>query len=182
MTCCVGILAKDKVFIGADSAEATDNGEIDLRADPKLFARNEFIFAFAGSWRYGQIIQYEMKLPELDIRIGDSYHSWMVRKLVPAIQKVTSTLKDEDKGDLLVGFSDGGRGHLYAIYGHNYQVASPLGQFYAIGSGSQVAKGSLSAGLRYMKHSAQEQVIKDALYDASQYTASVRPPFLVLST
>ena len=55
MTCIVGLIHEDKVYIGADSAGAA-NGNITIRKDKKVFKVGEFIFGCTSSFRMIQLI------------------------------------------------------------------------------------------------------------------------------
>jgi ATP-dependent protease HslVU (ClpYQ) peptidase subunit len=179
LSCVVGFISSNKVYFGADSAEVGSDC-VDLRADPKVFQRGNYLFGFVGSWRFGQLIQYEMPLPTKVPKLGESVHEWMVKQWVPRIMEATKELKEEERGNVLIGFSHIDVGRMYAIYGHNYQVAAPMNDYYALGSGEQVAKGAMYAGLKYIRNN-PTQIIGDALQAASQFCTGVRSPFLILS-
>lgn len=72
MTCIVGYVEKDNVWIGGDSAGANvSTYEICTRADEKVFKKNGMIFGFTSSFRMGQIIRYCFTPPEQSSKKSD---------------------------------------------------------------------------------------------------------------
>lgn len=55
MTCIVGLVENNKVYIGGDSAGVAGLSLM-KRADEKVFKKDEFIFGFTSSFRMGQLI------------------------------------------------------------------------------------------------------------------------------
>ena len=64
MTCIVGFIDKDGVYIGGDScALSTDDYSYNIRQDEKVFQKGEFIFGYSASFRMGQIIRFKLRTP-----------------------------------------------------------------------------------------------------------------------
>ena len=56
MTCIVGYLDKETVYLGGDSAGTDGNYSQHIRKDKKVFQNGPFIFGFTSSFRMGQIL------------------------------------------------------------------------------------------------------------------------------
>ena len=72
MTCIVGLVHKDKVFIGGDSAASTGTS-IAIRKGSKVFARGNFIFGCEGSFRMIQLLKFSLILPKTKIIDVEKY-------------------------------------------------------------------------------------------------------------
>jgi len=115
MTCIVGWIENNKVIIGGDSAGVTGY-DITIRADEKVFIKQEMIFGFTTSFRMGQLIRYSLKIPEQSQRIRD--YEYMCSIFIDALVKCLKDkgfAKIDDNvvigGEFLVGY----RGNLYHI-------------------------------------------------------------------
>jgi hypothetical protein len=174
MTCIVGLVAGDRVYIGGDSA-AVGAYDLTLRADEKVFARGPFLVGFTTSFRMGQLLRYKLEVPQYD---GRDLQEFMATAFVDAARKCLreggwATKKDEQEtgGQFLVGY----RGHLFTI-GWDFQVGEALDGMDAVGSGEAVAIGALWAtpGRPPLKR------VLTALEAAERHNAGVRAPFVVM--
>lgn len=179
MTCIVGLVKKDTVWIGGDSAGTASNMHQRVRADKKVFIRGEFIFGFCGSFRMGQLLQYTLKLPKHPA--GKPDFKYLVNEFIDAVRdcimtenKKAGSKKDEE---LYPYFLFGYRGQLYGVQG-DYQVSKPEEGFDAVGSGADIAMGAMHAST---KVSDPKKRIIMALEASAKNNAAVRPPFHVLS-
>jgi ATP-dependent protease HslVU (ClpYQ) peptidase subunit len=179
MTCVVGIRTKKGVLIGADSA-GSNGWTIADRLDRKIFRKNEeFIFGVCGSYRLIQLLKYKFSPPEIG-RIGvDRY---MNTAFIDEIRKVLAANGFEKKTDEVCeipkysSFLVGLRNRLFNI-GLDYQVGESLNGFDSVGSGMQMALGSLySTGS--MKDQKKRCIL--ALKSAEHFCTSVRRPFHLL--
>lgn len=160
--------------MGADSA-GVSGFELQVRADRKVFQKGEFIFGFTSSFRMGQLLQYELKIP--DCLPNEDIHKYMVVKVVKAVRSCLvkggyAKKKDEAEsgGCFLVGY----RGCLFCIES-DYQVGETVHKYAAVGCGAELALGALYATVSF-KISARQRV-RLALQAAQEFNASVREPF-----
>lgn len=178
MSCIVGLINKNKVYMGADSAGSAGWG-LSIRIDRKIFLKSQFIMGFTSSYRMGQILQYELTLPEQPD--GMEIFEYMVTCFVKSIR---DAFKDggfakiensqESCGQILVGY----KSRLFTIDA-DYQVVENLKPFAAIGCGSMVALGALDATSPRLDP--KERIIL-ALSASESWNNGVRAPFHILST
>lgn len=64
MTCIVGLVHGDTVYMGADSA-GVSGLDLRLRKDSKVFLRGEFVMGFTTSFRMGQLLQHKFVPPQI---------------------------------------------------------------------------------------------------------------------
>jgi ATP-dependent protease HslVU (ClpYQ) peptidase subunit len=180
MTCIVGVAENGIVYIGGDSAAADENGTTMIRKDTKVFQRGQYVIGFTSSFRFGQLLRYEADLPPLPDGEHDAF-THMVTKFMPAVQTAIEeggyASKDKEGrlqgGIALVGL----RGRLFYI-DSDMHVGEPLGDYHAIGSGEQVALGSLfSTG---GKPAAERVDI--ALRAAAEHKSTVRAPMMMVAS
>lgn len=178
MTCISALVHEGKVYIGGDSA-GVGGYNLTVRADDKVFIKDDFIMGFTSSFRMGQLLRYKLETPYHKPEI-DSYE-YMVTEFVEAVRQC---LKDggysqnnngeETGGTFLVGY----RGELFMI-DNDFQVGKPLIGYDAIGCGEDIAKGSLFS-TRNMQEAPDARIL-ESLKAAEQFSAGVRGPFKVLS-
>ena len=179
MTCIVGIIDKERIYIGGDSA-GVGGYYIRQRKDPKVFIRDPFIIGFTTSFRMGQLLMSDERFSVRIQKKSESNYEYMVSAFVPAIQKL---FKDggflESDKDVLTGgtFLVGYNKCLYEIE-NDFQVAEYDDNYNACGCGREIALGSLYV-TGEMELSPEERIIK-ALEAASKFSAGVTPPFNIL--
>jgi ATP-dependent protease HslVU (ClpYQ) peptidase subunit len=146
MTCVVAIVDGSTVWMGADSLGVSGHETV-MRRDEKVFALgsgpDSMIVGFAGSFRMGQALRYGFVPPEHPD--GMDEHEYMVLLFVEAVRErftkagFNRTENGVDSGGFfLVGY----RGRLFSVES-DYQVGEPAITYFAIGSGAQIALGSL---------------------------------------
>lgn len=175
MTCIAALLDKGNVYIGGDSAGVAGLS-ISIRADEKVFQRGPFIFGFTSSFRMGQILRYKFDPPLQTVSQDDM--TYMVTDFIDAVRRTFANNGFGDKdatvgGTFLVGY----KGKLYTIES-DFQVGIPSINFDAVGCGADLALGSL-----YTTQGSEltpEERIVFALEAASQFSAGVAPPFLLI--
>jgi len=174
MTCIIGLLDKGKIYMGGDSAGVA-NLSLSVRADQKVFIKDDFIMGFTSSFRMGQLLRYNLRIPFH--HNGIDTFEYMVSSFVEAVRKCLNDggfaeKKDakEKAGTFLVGY----RRRLFCI-DEDYQVAEQLLPFYAVGCGEDIALGALFAN----SHLEPEKRILQALEAAEQFSAGVRRPFVI---
>ena len=174
MTCVLGIVHNDRICLCADSASAGGWWKLELRKDPKVFRIGNMLIGFTTSWRMGQILRYQLELPEY--HASTDTHEWMVTNFIEAVRECLKTggfsnVKDnvETGGDFLVGFS----GKLFKIE-DDFQVGETLKNYAAVGCGADLALGSLYATSRMKSVRRRAEI---ALEAAEKFSAGVARPF-----
>lgn len=189
MTCIVGVVDKiGNVWIGGDSAgvdtSAGSNYSMGLHADKKVFTRVDdsgivWAFGFTTSFRMGQLIHYDLKLPKLEKEDRLDLHKFLVTKFTVSLRECFAGggFREEKQGRESGGtFLLGLLGELFIVE-DDYQIAKPIHCFAAVGSGAQIALGALGATSN-MKNT--ERRIKKALTWAETFNAGVRRPFHIV--
>ena len=69
MTCVIGMIKDDKVYIGADNVGSNLSIKIS-RNDNKVFKKDEMIIGCTTSFRMINILQYQLQLPLHDPKIS----------------------------------------------------------------------------------------------------------------
>ena len=82
MTCIVGLLHDNSVYIGGDSAGVADYS-LTVRADEKVFVNDGFIMGFTKSFRMGQLLRYCFKPPPY--HPDSDLDEYMVKDFVNAV-------------------------------------------------------------------------------------------------
>lgn len=171
MTCIIGLIDKDGVYIGGDSAAISDDDlSYNIRHDEKVFLKGEFIFGYSASFRMGQLLRYKLRVPNHPKGMDD--FQYMATLFVDAVKKCfqDNDYNDivEDSGSFMVGY----KGKIYGILS-DYQVASPKENYTAMGCGEQFAMGAMFS-------SPEKDPIKKmeiALNAAVTFSMGVKPPF-----
>lgn len=176
MTCIVGLLDRENIYIGGDSAAINDYG-LSIRKDKKIFVKGDFIFGFAGSYRMGQLLKYSFIPPEHDKNM-DTYE-YMVLNFIETLREclskggLTAIKNNEEEigGIFLVGYKQ----RLFCVQS-DFQVSERVDSFDAIGVGDQVALGSLYStnGMH------PEERILQALKASENFNSGVRGPFDII--
>jgi ATP-dependent protease HslVU (ClpYQ) peptidase subunit len=178
MTCVVGLISEDRVYIGADSA-SVDVSDLVTRPTnvPKVFKRGKFLIGYTTSFRMGQLLEHWLDVPSRPD--GQKGQVYMVKEFVERVRELFkdkgfATVKNSNEkgGTFLVGYN----GCLYTIHG-DFQVAELSDGFDAVGCGSEFALGAMAA-LTDLKPA---QRIKKSLEIAAYFSAGVCPPFRIKS-
>ena len=184
MTCVVGLDAKGKIWIGGDSAGTDSNFLRVIRKDTKVFKLdNRFIMGYAGSFRFGQVLQYKFTPPDQPEDKDD--YAYMVTDFMDALRKtmiasVFAKVEDSEEtwGDAtaVIGYN----GRLYTIEA-DLQVGEMALPYCAIGCGADFAFGSLETSMKISKRMAPRKRVIMGLEAAAAFSAAVCPPFIVMS-
>jgi ATP-dependent protease HslVU (ClpYQ) peptidase subunit len=181
MTCIVGIQDEKGVTIGGDSVGIAGT-EATMRSDEKVFRlyhSNDFLLGCCGSFRFGQLLRYNLKPPKFDA--GNplvNVHCYLATDFVDAMRCclqeggfTTYESGAELGGFLLLGFAGG----LYTIE-NDFQVGIPSRGYAATGDGRAPALGALFATAGWK--TTEERVLV-ALEAAQELGTSVRAPFII---
>ena len=182
MTCIAGIVSKNTVYIGGDSAGVSGDS-IRRRKDVKVFelANGSMVLGFTTSFRMGQLLRYGFKVPLHPEDMDDM--EYLCTKFVDAIRK---RFKDggwlERKNDMECGgtFLLGYRGKLFYV-GSDFQVGESVDGYDAVGSGKEIAIGALAA-LANMDDITPEDKIIMSLEASEKFNSGVSSPFNIVKT
>lgn len=175
MTCIVGFVEGDSVWMGGDSAGVAGL-DLTVRADAKVFRNGPMVFGFTTSFRMGQLLRYALAIPQRDSCVD--VDRFMATTFINAVRECLNThgwgTKDkgqEEGGTFLVGYE----GRLFSI-GSDYQVGVPLDGYAACGCGDNIALGALYA----TPHLHGKKRVELSLAAAERHSAGVRAPFHVI--
>lgn len=178
MTCIVGLLTDDKIYMGGDSAGVAGYS-LANRKDPKVFIRSGVLIGFTSSFRMGQLLRHKLYVPDRGTKQGTE--EFLVTTFVDAIRdclKKGGYAKKENEveeaGFFLIGYERG----LYSIQS-DYQVEEVYDDFNAVGSGADIALGAMYVSQTSRR--SPKRRIEDALEAAQRFNAGVRGPFIIES-
>lgn len=176
MTCIVGLVEGDRVWIGGDSAGVA-GWDLTVRADQKVFRNGAMLFGFTSSFRMGQLLRYALQVPDHDPRVDTD--KYMATTFIDAVRECLKGRgwAENDKGQerggtFLVGYA----GRLFCVES-DYQVGVPADGYAAVGCGDQIARGALYAS----GHLVGQARVEVALRAAERCSAGVRGPFHIES-
>lgn len=177
MTCIVAVSDGRTVVMGGDSAAAEMEGQfVSSRVEPKVFIRNEYIIGYAGSFRFGKIVEHCFNVPDPKYTDIDKFmNTTFVSELRQCCEEnKIDNAEDKDSGELLIGL----HGRIFELNG-DWHIGEDMNNFNSIGSGSSFALGSLYSTGRYKDNHAR---IKLALESAEKFSPYVRRPFKILES
>lgn len=138
MTCIVGIVDNDIIYMGGDRAASDDLSIISMK-NPKVFIRDEWIYGYAGTIGIGQLIHY-IDLPSPEGDIEKLIRLDICESLKTMIDIYARDVETEDTGFLI-----GAKGRLFEFNVADWGVLEITQT--AIGSGNQIALGSLHTSI-----------------------------------
>lgn len=176
MTCIIGWIEGNKVWIGGDSA-GVGGLKIRTRADEKVFKNGEMLFGYTSSFRLGQLLRYSLEIPEQSKKKDD--YEYMCTDFIDAVSEMLKKKNYAEISDnkMKIGFFlVGYKGNLYEIES-DLQVAKPTLNYEAVGCGADIAMGALHS-LNSFKMKPKERITK-ALQAAAEFSTGVRSPFII---
>jgi len=176
VTCIIGTVHGDRVYIGADSA-AVSGGTIERSALPKVFRRGHFLIGYTTSFRMGQLLQHFLDVPPRAPRQRDGRYMVVefaehARDLFESRGYSRIESNTHEGGAFLVGY----RGRIYEVHS-DYQVHENTEGFSAMGSGECVARGAMAA----LHGFPPVTRIRRSLAIVSRFSTTVCGPFRVRS-
>ena len=178
MTCIVGVVKGDTVWLGGDRAATNGSLTRTIIKEPKIFLKGDIGFGVCGLPKVMDALQHAIELPE---HVKGDDKAYLVSELIPAVRE---GLKKQDaaheepgygtcfQGAMLIAY----RGSLYELQ-CNFQLVESAEGFRAVGSGGEAAMGALRAS-RGMDN-ARKRVL-EALQTSAEVNAGVAPPFDVI--
>lgn len=173
MTCIVGLVHKNKVYIGADSL-GSDGFTQEIRIEPKVFKNGDFLIGCTSSFRMIDLLKWKFNPPTL--KDGDNVHKFMCTEFVDEIHSLFNengfsiTTEDWKSGVLLIGV----RGRLFKIE-EDFQISEH--EYMACGSGAYHAMGAMFC----MSRKSPIKDIEKSLESAEFFITSVKRPFVIES-
>lgn len=174
MTCIVGLVDQDTIYMGGDSA-ASDLYRILPVTQPKVFIRENIIFGYTSSFRMGQLLEHTLIIPRHDPSVADM--SYLVGTFIDAVRRclrdggyLSKSNEVEAGGQFLIGY----RKKLYTIHTDLSVIESGY-PYASIGSGSDVATGALYA----LDGSPPIERVQRALEAAEAHVPTVWRPFYI---
>lgn len=175
MTCIVGFVEGNRVWMGGDSAGTNAWLDQDLYSTPKVFRNDGALIGSCGSARQADLLRHTLKVPDHDPRID--LEKYMVKTFIDAVREcfkaggvcVTKEGVERSQGSFLVGY----KGRLFAIY-DDFQVRVPKLPYAAVGCGDQIALGAMFASDHVQEGSERVGL---ALRASERFSAGVRGPF-----
>jgi len=170
MSTVVGIVDKEKVWMGSDSYATMESGERRRIICKKMFVNAHYLIGYVGSVRVGQVLTSKHFKPPKNVF---EFPDYLIEQF-------------KMKGCLGIDSND-----QTFINGSNFLIATPNGKlfeilidfqmneikdFTAIGSGSTFALGSLYTTRRKKDH---KKRIMTALKVAAVYDIQSGPPFII---
>ena len=180
MTCIVGIAdGVGGVHIGGDSFGSDGHTGVVL-AEPKIFQLGEFIIGYCGSFRMGQILQYQFEPPAREE--GQTDMSYLTVSFIDMFRHTLEVTRfftkeesiEEKMGPCVLGY----RGEVYVIQ-DDLAVLHVVDDFVSVGAGSEVANAVLYATRELALDPVSRLGL--ALDTAAYQITSVRGPFHVIS-
>ncbi len=179
MTCIVGFVEGNTVWMGGDSAGTNAWLDQDLYDTPKVFRNDGALIGSCGSARQADLLRHALKVPDHDPRVD--FGKYMVTSFIEAVRTcfkaggvcATNNGVEQSQGDFIVGY----KSQLCVIYS-DFQVRIPKLQYAAVGCGDQIALGSLFSS-DHIKSGRDR--ISLALRASERFSAGVRGPFHVES-
>lgn len=175
MTCIVGLVEGNTVYLGGDSATTLGNRQM-IRSFPKAIKRGEFVMGCAGRALLSNVIGFITALPKQ--YEDQTPMEYMINNFLPPFRVAVKGLgqmhvrheQESIQSDLLVGY----RGHLFFI-GTDLTVFESIDNYLSVGSGSGYALGALYA----MEGTdvPPEDKVRLALEAAGRHDSFVAPPY-----
>lgn len=181
MTCIVGLVYGDELFMGADSA-GVSNYDITLRKDPKVFKRNGILFGYTSSFRMGQLLRYSFKIPEQKEGVSD--FEYLCTDFIDSLmqcfeEKNYSRISNNEAsgGVFLIGLNK----KLYKVWS-DFQVEEAITPYSSCGCGESYAMASLKTldWVNLPEIDGGEMRVKVALETAEYFSTGVCGPFTII--
>jgi ATP-dependent protease HslVU (ClpYQ) peptidase subunit len=176
MTCIVGLVKGNKVWLGGDRAATNGALERTLIKEPKIFLKGNIGFGVCGLPKVIDALQHTVEMPMNSD--GKDSKAFLVGDVVPAIRDGLKALECTEEhngqsyfaGAMLIAY----QGRLFQLEA-NFQLVESAKGFDAVGSGAEPALGSLRAS-----HGNPRKRLLEALKVSAENNAGVAPPFDVI--
>lgn len=180
MTCIVGLVDGEKVYIGADGVAVAESGLVSVYTDKKLINNSGVLIGVAGSPRIAQLIRYSFIRPAYETdKYGDDVHRWVATEFVDALRVIVGDEKNkeefkESNTSFLIGF----KGRLFQVH-NNFVVKEDTCGYDAMGIDPSIALGVLWTTRD--RDIPPETRVELAMEATKFHNAFVQGPFLIES-
>ena len=174
MTCIIGLMDNENIYMGGDSA-ASDGNAYRIQTNRKVFRNGPMLMGYSTSYRMGQLLEHSLAVPSRNV--NESLEKYMVVDFVNSVRscfKESGFAQEDDDGKEKGGFFLVGIEKSLFMIESNYQVSQNILPFMSIGSGSSHAEGAMMA-----LTGTPEERIMEALKIASRFNCGVAAPFYV---
>lgn len=173
MTCIVGMVHDNTIYIGGDRG-ASDEDSIVSLSRPKIHLRGGWVFGYSGSLGTGQLLEFL----DFPVPTGEDVYKLLRLEIVSDFKKMLEehgTNDAEHASDIVIGT----QGRLFEFNTVDWSVAEV--EETAVGSGGSFALGSLYTTYTYIQHYSPEERIRLAIEAAITYSPTCQDPIDVLS-
>ncbi len=177
MTCIVGLVDKGTVYMGGDSCASGHNSYLNI-GTVKVFHKGEALIGVCGSTKVIDLLRYHLPdLPPTDENFDAYLRTTFMPNVFNLMKRWTWNNDEEYESEFLLGF----KGKLY-VFQNDFSIIGTPTYGYAIGSGGEVACGSLvtSSKIRSRSLTPRKRVML-ALEAAEAVVTSVKGPFEILT-
>lgn len=188
MTCIVGMTHEEEVYMAADSCAG--NGYVSVTCKTNKLVKRmcgkgadvPVLFGGCGRWRDIQIVAYRLSIPDPDeYRSLEGFMFELCKNLSESLEDSLALEKSDEVGALRSSFLVGVRNRLFVVQGDlSFYESEHL--YNAIGSGAEVALGSLHRSFANTHEIEPKPFLMGALHASAEFCSSVRPPFYMEST
>lgn len=179
MTCIIGYVDRDYIYIGGDSCGAGGNHK-SIRKDEKVFRKNKMIFGYTSSFRMGHLLHWKFNIPEhpKNISVDEYMNTIFIDEVIKLFTDNGFCEIDKNQktgGNFLIAYKN----RLFDIQ-NDFQIAEDSDGISTCGSGYIAAEAAFKALLyNCKKMSTYEKIIK-TLEITSEMILGVDPPFKIL--
>jgi len=168
MSCVIGLIEDDHIYLGADGYATTEEGERRPIITRKLLRNKEYLIGYTGSVRTGQLINsHDFDIPDDINDLSESLRQHLYARGCVATNEMNLHMQP---CNFLVVYKN----KLYEIL-MDFQLNEVMGNFTAIGSGAPLAMGAMYV-LNKTKIKPVEK-LEMALKAASAFHTTCGPPF-----
>ncbi len=177
MTCIVGYVEGDKVFVGGDLAATGGYTQyIYHPEESKVFKKGDIVFGVTGASRIGQLIRHNLIIPKRKPQCKDI--KYLNKYLIPVMLKCFKhnqmfKIKDErieENWGAVIGYNK----TIYRV-DSNFNLMRTNKNYVAHGAGQEYAMGALYV-MENLKMKPKEKITK-ALEASAEFSIVVAPPF-----
>jgi ATP-dependent protease HslVU (ClpYQ) peptidase subunit len=177
VTCIIGVVQHDVVYLGADSCVSNSSSQ-EITARSKVCAVGDFLVGASGYVRFNNILTYQFT-PRAQEPGEDDEH-YVVVAFADALRLRLKELGyvNTDEGQDTMTHNDALLAYHHQLYylSTNFSVTTNRDNLFAIGSGSDFALGAMWA----MRDVEVETRIRTALEISAHFAVGVAEPFVVL--
>lgn len=178
MTCIVGIGQNGVSWLGGDSAATAGDLSKRIIGESKVFVKKNVAFGIAGSPKIHNALMHTSNFEMLSLK--GTHDEVVHNRLIPVIKKTLDEfdcLVGDNRGNFEGSIIIGLKGKIYRVEA-NFQVFICKENFDSIGSGSDIAMGSLYATRKLHP----KKRILSALEASADNNAGVCAPFSIVCT